>query len=56
MFLVVADTNPVSARMDTELSSMETSRRHERGEDLSLVEFKTLEYQGSKQVVANDEN
>jgi len=33
----------------------ETDRRREQGEDLSLVEFKTLEHQGSKQVVASDE-
>jgi len=33
----------------------ETDRRWEQGEDLSLVEFKTLEYEGSKQVVASDE-
>jgi hypothetical protein len=33
----------------------ETDRRWEQGEDLSLVEFKTVEYQGSKQVVASDE-
>lgn len=33
----------------------ETDRRWEQGEDLSLVEFKTVEYQGSKQAVASDE-
>ena len=33
----------------------ETDRRWEQGEDLSLVEFKTVEYQASKQVVASDE-
>jgi hypothetical protein len=33
----------------------ETDRRWEQGEDLSLVEFKTVEYQGSKQVVASEE-
>jgi len=33
----------------------ETDRRWEQGEDLSLVEFETVEYQGSKQVVASDE-
>lgn len=33
----------------------ETDRRWEQGEDLSLVEFKTVEYEGSKQVVAGDE-
>jgi hypothetical protein len=33
----------------------ETDRRWEQGEDLSLVEFKTVEYEGSKQVVASDE-
>jgi len=33
----------------------ETDRRWEQGEDLSLVEFKSLEYQQSKQVVASDE-
>lgn len=33
----------------------ETDRRREQGEDLSLVEFKAVEYQGSKQVVASDE-
>lgn len=33
----------------------ETDRRSEQGEDLSLVEFKSLEYQQSKQVVASDE-
>ena len=33
----------------------ETDRRWEQGEDLSLVEFKAVEYQGSKQVVASDE-
>jgi hypothetical protein len=33
----------------------ETDRRWEQGEDLSLVEFKTVEYQGSKEVVASDE-
>jgi hypothetical protein len=31
----------------------ETDRRWEQGEDLSLVEFKTVEYVGSKQVVAS---
>jgi hypothetical protein len=33
----------------------ETDRRWEQGEDMSLVEFKAVEYQGSKQVVASDE-
>lgn len=33
----------------------ETDRRWEQGEDLSLVEFKTVEYEGSKQVIASDE-
>jgi hypothetical protein len=33
----------------------ETDRRWEQGEDLSLVEFKAVEYQGSKQVVASEE-
>jgi hypothetical protein len=33
----------------------ETDRRWEQGEDLSLVEFKAVEYQDSKQVVASDE-
>ena len=33
----------------------ETDRRWEQSEDLSLVEFKTIEYEGSKQVVASDE-
>lgn len=33
----------------------ETDRRWEQGEDLSLLEFKAVEYQGSKQVVASDE-
>jgi hypothetical protein len=33
----------------------ETDRRWEQGEDLSLVEFKTVEYQGSKHVLASDE-
>lgn len=33
----------------------EADRRWEQGEDLSLVEFKTVEYEGSKQVVASDE-
>jgi hypothetical protein len=33
----------------------ETDRRWEQGEDLSLVESKSLEYQQSKQVVARDE-
>ena len=33
----------------------ETDRRWEQGGDLSLVEFKAVEYQGSKQVVASDE-
>ena len=33
----------------------ETDRRWEQGEDLSLVEFKTVEYEGSKQIVASDE-
>lgn len=33
----------------------ETDRRWEQGEDLSLVEFKTMEYEGSKQAVANNE-
>jgi hypothetical protein len=33
----------------------ETDRRWEQGEDLSLVEFKAVEYQGAKQVVASDE-
>src|SRR5215831_4586639 len=33
----------------------ETDRRWEQGEDLSLVEFKAIEYEGAKQVVASDE-
>ncbi len=33
----------------------ETDRRWEQGEDLSLVEFKAVEYQGSTQVVASEE-
>jgi len=33
----------------------ETDRRWEQGEDLSLVEFKIVEYEGSEQVVASDE-
>ena len=33
----------------------ETDRRWEQGEDLSLVEFKAVEYQSAKQVVASDE-
>ena len=33
----------------------ETDRRWEQGEDVSLVEFKALEYEGSKQVVASGE-
>jgi hypothetical protein len=33
----------------------ETDRRWEQGEDLSLVEFKSPEYQQSKQVVASEE-
>jgi hypothetical protein len=33
----------------------ETDRRWEQGEDLSLVEFKSFEYQQSKQVIASDE-
>jgi len=33
----------------------ETDRRWEQGEDLRLVEFKAVEYQGSKRVVASDE-
>jgi predicted transcriptional regulator len=33
----------------------ETDRRWEQGEDLSLVDFKAVEYQGSKQVVASEE-
>ncbi len=33
----------------------ETDRRWEQGEDLSLVEFKSVEYQQSTQVVATDE-
>jgi hypothetical protein len=33
----------------------ETERRWEQGEDLSLVEFKAIEYQGSKKAVANEE-
>src|SRR5204862_2493730 len=33
----------------------ETDRRWEQGEDLSLVEFKAVEYEGAKQVVASDE-
>ncbi|MFZ0543343.1 MAG: hypothetical protein WA416_05770 [Candidatus Sulfotelmatobacter sp.] len=33
----------------------ETDRRWEQGEDLSLVEFTSCEYQQSKQVVASDE-
>lgn len=32
-----------------------TDRRWEQGEDLSLVEFKTVEYEGSKHLVASDE-
>ena len=33
----------------------ETDRRWEQGENLSLVEFETVEYQDSKQVVASDD-
>ena len=33
----------------------ETDRRWEQGEDLSLVEFTSFEYQGSKQVIAADD-
>jgi hypothetical protein len=33
----------------------ETDRRWEQGEDLSLVEFKTVEYEGPKQAVESDE-
>jgi predicted transcriptional regulator len=33
----------------------ETGRRWEQGEDLSLVEFKSFEYQQSKQVVAGED-
>jgi hypothetical protein len=33
----------------------ETDRRWEQGEDLSLVEFKSFEYQESKLVLASDE-
>ena len=33
----------------------ETDRRWEQGEDLSLVEFKSLEYQESKRVLASNE-
>jgi len=33
----------------------ETDRRWEQGEDLSLVEFTSFEYQGSKQVVAGED-
>jgi hypothetical protein len=33
----------------------ETDRRWEQGEDLSLVEFTSFEYQQSKQVVAGDD-
>lgn len=33
----------------------ETGRRWKQGEDLSLVEFKSVEYEGPKQVVASDE-
>jgi hypothetical protein len=33
----------------------ETDRRWEQGEDLSLVEFKSFEYQQSKQVVAGED-
>jgi hypothetical protein len=33
----------------------ETDRRWEQGEDLSLVEFKSFEYQESKQVVAGED-
>ena len=33
----------------------ETDRRREQGEDLSLVEFTSLEYQHSKQVVAGQD-
>jgi len=33
----------------------ETDRRWEQGEDLSLVEFKSFEYQGSKYVVASED-
>jgi predicted transcriptional regulator len=33
----------------------EADRRWEQGEDLSLVEFKSFEYQQSKQVVARED-
>jgi hypothetical protein len=33
----------------------ETDRRWEQGEDLSLVEFKSFDYQRSKQVVAGED-
>jgi hypothetical protein len=33
----------------------ETNRRWEQGEDLSLVEFTSFEYQQSKQVVAGED-
>jgi hypothetical protein len=33
----------------------ETDRRQEQGEDLSLVEFTSFEYQQSKRVIATDE-
>jgi len=33
----------------------ETDRRCEQGKDLSLVEFKSFEYQGSKLVVASED-
>jgi predicted transcriptional regulator len=33
----------------------ETDRRWEQGEDLSLVEFTSVEYQQSKQVVAGED-
>ena len=33
----------------------ETDRRWEQGEDLSLVEFKSFEYQQSKQVIAGED-
>jgi hypothetical protein len=33
----------------------ETDRRWEQGEDISLIEFQSFEYQHSKQVVAGDD-
>jgi hypothetical protein len=35
--------------------SKTTNRRWEQGEDLSIVEFKSFEYQQSKQVVAGED-